>query len=134
MKTILLLDDEPVVMMLLRIILKEYRLIEATTAEQALQLFTDRRRQLDLLLTDLTLPKLSGIQVALVFRSEIPNLPVILTSGYPVSDWSERDSGDLERLGSNSVVIIQKPFHPQALRNAVCEFIGVPPPELARTA
>ena len=134
MKTILLLDDEPVVMMLLRIMLKHYRLIEASTAEQALQLFTDRGRQLDLLLADLTLPKISGIQVALVFRSEIPNLPVILMSGFPLSSWTDREYTDLERLGSNSVTILQKPFTPRALSNAVCELIGVPPPELARTA
>jgi CheY-like chemotaxis protein len=100
LKTILLLDDEPIVMSLLRTVLKQYTLIEATTAEQALRLFIGNGRQLDLLLTDLTLPIASGLQVALLLRSEIPNLPVILISGYSVRNFSEGDYGDLEKLGS----------------------------------
>jgi CheY-like chemotaxis protein len=133
MKTILLLDDEFVVMEFLRHVLQKYALIEASTAEQALRLFNENGRQLDLLLADLSLPKSSGIQVTLLLRSEIPDLPVILTSGYPVSAWSERDSADLERLGSNTVTILQKPFYPEVVSNAVCELIGAPT-EMVRTA
>jgi CheY-like chemotaxis protein len=91
-------------------------------------------RHLDLLLADLKVPKSSGIQLALLLRLEIPNLPVLLTSGYPVSAWSERDCADLERLGSNYVTILQKPFRPQTLSDAVCELIGVPTTEMVRTA
>jgi len=133
MKTILLLDDEAVVLRFLRIILTEYKLIEATTAEQALRVFLGRGGQIDLLLADLTLPTSSGIQVALLLRSEIPDLPVILTSGYSVGDWSDRHLGDLERLGSNSVVILQKPFLAQVLSNAVYNLIGSVT-EVVRTA
>ena len=134
MKTILLLEDESFVMKLLRHMLDRYSLIEATTAAQALQLFTERDRQIDLLVADLTLPTSSGIQVALVLRAGNPGLPVILTSGYPVSDWSARDSEDLESLGGNTVTIIQKPFPGEVLSNAVWELIGEAQSEKARTA
>ena len=134
MKTLLVLDDESSVIKLLRHVLKEYALIEATTAEQALRLFIGHGRQIDLLIADVSLPTSSGIQVALLLRSEIPNLPVILTSGYGISEWSIRDSGDLERLDSSSMAILQKPFQPEVLRNAICELMGVPLPERARTA
>ena len=96
MKTLLLLDDEPAVIKLLRHVLK-YELIEATTAEQALRLFIGRDRQIDLLVADVSLPTSSGIQVALLLRLALPNLPVILASGYPVSAWSDRDFADMER-------------------------------------
>lgn len=132
--TILLLDDECVVMNLLRIVLKQFSLLEATSAEQALQLFAENGRQLDLLIADLALPISSGIQVALLLRSEIPDLPVILTSGYPVRSWCVRDTSDLERLGPTYVTVLQKPFYPHALTKAVFELIRVPPPEMARTA
>ena len=134
MKTLLVLEDEPDLMVLLRHILKQYRLVKAATAKHALRLFEDHDRRIDLLLADVTLPTSSGIQVALLLRSEIPNLPVILTSGYPASVWTERDAADLERLGSSSVAIIQKPFQAQVLPNTIREMIGIVPFEAARTA
>jgi len=133
MKTILVLEDEPTVMKLLRCILAGYNLIEAGSAEEALRLFIRQGRQLDLLLADLILPESSGVQVALMLRSEIPGLPVILTSGYPVSCWSERDCADVERLGSPSVVV-PKPFRAPAISNAVSELIGMPHCEIAMPA
>ena len=134
MKTLLVLEDDSSVMMILRLMLEQYSLIEASTAEQALRLFTDGGRKIDLLVADVTLPTGSGIQVALLLRSEVPDLPVILISGYPVSAWSDRDSADLERLGSRSVAILPRPFQGNALSDAVRELIGTVPSEAVRTA
>src|SRR5260370_6787169 len=134
MKTLLVVEDELDLMELLRHMLRPYSLIEAATAEQALRLFTDHGRRVDLLLADVTLPKGSGIQVTLLLRSEIPDLPVILTSGYPVGAWADRDSADLKRLGSKSVAILQKPFQAQVLPDTVRELIGIEAFEAARTA
>jgi two-component system, cell cycle sensor histidine kinase and response regulator CckA len=134
LKSVLLLEDEFAVMELLKCILKPYNLIEAGTAEDAIRLFTERGRKLELLLADLSLPKSSGVQVALLLRSVIPDLPVILTSGYPVSSWSDRDSADLDRLGADSVKILQKPFQAQALLHTVRELIDAPQAERTRTA
>jgi CheY-like chemotaxis protein len=124
MKTLLVLEDNSSVMTFLRMMLAKYSLLEASTAEQALRLFAASGRQVDLLVADLNLPKSSGIQVALLLRSKSPTLPVILTSGYPVSAWSVRDSADLERLGSRSVSILPKPFQAQELSNAICELLA----------
>jgi CheY-like chemotaxis protein len=74
-KTILVLEDEPLVMKLLWNVLKHYHVIEATTAEQALQIFAHRDSQVDLLVTDVRLPTLSGIQVALRIRLGLPEFP-----------------------------------------------------------
>jgi CheY-like chemotaxis protein len=133
MKTLLVLEDDLSVMMILRLMLEQYSLIEASTAEQALRLFTDGGRKIDLLVADVTLPTSSGIQVALLLRSEVPDLPVILTSGYPMSAWSDRDSADLERLGGNSVAILPKPFQGKALSDEVRELLGTAPSEAAGT-
>jgi DNA-binding response OmpR family regulator len=134
LKTLLVLEDDPSVMMILRLMLEQYSVIEASTAEQALRLFTDVGRRIDLLVADVTLPTSSGIEVALLLRSEAPDLPVILTSGYPVSAWSDRDSADLERLGSRSVAILPKPFQGETLSDAVREMIRTTPSETAGTA
>jgi CheY-like chemotaxis protein len=134
MKTLLVLEDEPSLIKLLRHTLRDYRVIEATTAEEALLLFIDHDYVVDLLVADLTLPTKSGIQVALHLRSKIPDLPVILTSGYPKSSWSDRDSADLRRLGESSVKVLQKPFAGYQLLDAICDLTGWPPLWKARTA
>jgi CheY-like chemotaxis protein len=121
MKMLLVLEDESSLMKLMRHMLKPYRLIEATNADEALMLFIDHDHQVDLLIADVSSPRMSGIQVASLLRTKLPGLPVILTSGSPVSSWSVRDTADLGRLGSRLVTILEKPIQPQALLSAVRE-------------
>jgi len=130
MQTVLVLDDEPIVTEFLRRALKDFHLIDATTAEQAIRLFLAHDRKVDLLVADVALPRSSGIQVALLLRSAIPDLPVILT----VSIWNDGTSTELARLGSNSVAIIEKPYRAEALSKIVRELIGEPRLEEANTA
>ena len=118
---ILVLEDEAPVMRLLRHILKNYQVIEAATAEQALRHFGERQHQVDLLIADVNLPASSGIEVALRARSETPALPVILTSGYPVSGWGPGHAAEFERLGWAGVKVVQKPFLPRAILDAIRE-------------
>src|SRR5664279_1226349 len=139
MKNVLVLEDDPPVLNLLRRTLAEFRLIEAATAEEALLLFIDHDYRIGLLFADLRcarkrLATRSGIQVALLLRSVLPTLPVILTSKWPISGWSVQDSIDLKRLGSTSVAVLQKPFEAPGLLYMVRDVIGVSQPEKARTA
>lgn len=125
MKTLLVIEDDPCVMNFLRCMLTQYNVVEATTAEEALLLFIDRNHQVDLLVADLTLPGMSGIQTALHLRARMPGLPVILTSGYPVNSWSAVDSAGLRMLNSNWLAV-EKPFHAEVLLNAICKLTGTP--------
>lgn len=120
-KTILVLEDEPSLMNLLHRVLGRhgYAILEATSPEEAVRQFNDRGRKIDLLLADVGLPGISGVQVALLLRAELPELRVILTSGYPPNSWSVRDSGFLQRLGSDSVSVLLKPFVPRTLLDRV---------------
>lgn len=128
MKTILVLEDELALLSLLHHVLGRhgYTILEASSAEQAFREFNRSDRQIDLLIADVSLPGISGVQVALVLRLEAPDLRVILTSGYPSSAWSVRDSANLRRLGSESVNVLLKPFASQALLNMIVELIGAP--------
>ena len=67
-KILLVLEDNPSVMMFLRFMLERYSLIETNTAEEAFRFF-DHGRRIDFLIADVTLPTSSGIQVALLLRS-----------------------------------------------------------------
>jgi CheY-like chemotaxis protein len=131
---ILLLEDNPVVLVYMRRLLKEYTVIEAATAEEALRLFDKCGRRVDLLVANLTLPTSSGTEVALALRSELPNLPVIFTSGFPRGSGSLRNSADLGRLGSEFVSIIEKPIQAQVFLNTVSRLLAAFWEEVARTA
>jgi CheY-like chemotaxis protein len=135
-KKILVLEDEPSLMNLLHRVLARngYDILEAARSEEALQQFDANGRQIDLLLTDVCLPGMSGVQVALLFRAELPELRVILTSGYPPSAWSARDAGLLRTLGSDSVSILLKPFVLQTLLKTISGLIEPPPSEVLRKA
>lgn len=126
MHAILLLEDEPCLMVLLRAILRRngYVIWEAANTEDAISRFREAKGQIDLLLADVTLPSVSGIQAAILLRAESPGLSVILTSGYPYASWSARDTADSERLGSDSVIVLQKPFEAQTLLNSVRKLTG----------
>ena len=135
MKTILILEDEPSLMNLLHRVLNRYgyATLQARDAEEALRRFADNGRQIDLLLADVILPKVSGIHVALLLRTELSDLGVILMSGYPSSEWSGRYAADLRRLGSDTVGTLQKPFTPQCLLKTIVDLVGVAPTEALRT-
>jgi CheY-like chemotaxis protein len=127
-KTILLLDDEPSLLKLWRhaLTLNGYVIWEAASAEDAIQRFLDANRRIDLLLADVTLPVSSGILVALLLRAESPGLSVVLTSRHPLTTWKARDAADLDRLGPNSVIVLQKPFKNQTLLNSIRDLTGAP--------
>ena len=129
MKTILILEDEPALMALFRAVLSGYTILEASTAEEALRVFLEHDRKLDLLIADVVLrvgSGISGIHVALLLREANSNLSILLTSGYPRSLWNDPDGADLKRLGSDSVAILQKPFSPATLLRHVYDSIGPP--------
>jgi DNA-binding response OmpR family regulator len=133
-KTIIVLEDEPLLMKLMRNLLDRqgYAVLGAAGAEQALEQFHDSGRRVDLLIADVVLPELSGIEVALRLRSQLPNLPVILTSGYPPNAWNVRDSRRLVQLGVDSVSILLKPFGARVLLNTVRDLTEARPSEVLR--
>ncbi len=133
MKRILVLEDEPALMNLVGRMLSRYAIVEAANPEQAIRRFREHDG-CDLLIADVNLPAISGIQVALLLRAEDPDLPVILASGFPTANWSEQELIDLARLGSHSLSVLQKPFSSAMLRARVAQLIGSPHPDAAHTA
>jgi CheY-like chemotaxis protein len=125
-QTILILEDDPAVMRFFRTILNAYTLLEAANVQEALQNFCAHRGAIGLMIADIILPVGSGIDVALAVRHEIPELPIILTSGYPESIWSESDLRNLNLIGPDFVRILQKPFSPAKLVSLVSDLIQKP--------
>ena len=83
-ETILLVEDEPGVRLFMRVTLERhgYRVIEAVSAEAALAALNGESGPLDLLLTDVVLPGMTGVQLARRLAHDRPALRVVFASGY----------------------------------------------------
>jgi two-component system cell cycle sensor histidine kinase/response regulator CckA len=109
--TILMVDDQPQVLaMLARALRKEgYTVIEASTAGEALSAVSGTNLQLDLLVTDLVMPQISGNELARQLASLDPGLPVLFTSGHADGEMRQRGLLDAKQP------FLQKPYSPEVL-------------------
>jgi PAS domain S-box-containing protein len=118
-ETVLVVEDEPAVQALVsRALTRQgYRVLTASTADQALLAAEASEGAIDLLLSDVVLPGQDGAHVALRLRDMLPNLRVLFMSGY-TKDAIVHD-GRLDE----GVNFIEKPFTPDALCRAVREVL-----------
>ncbi len=119
-ETILLVEDEDKVRDVLRRILegRGYRVLVAGSGTEAIEIAAGSTEPIDLLLTDLTMPGLKGIEIAALLSADRPELRVLYMSGYRSSAVSARKEGPL---------CLQKPFSAGVLARAVRQVIDGPP-------
>ncbi len=111
-ETILLVEDEPMVRKLASLLLEGagYTVLAAEDGEEALSLAQGSLADVDLLLTDVSLPGISGVDVAEDLRGRRADLRVLFMSGY--SDQTIELQG---REGD----LLPKPFTPMSLAERV---------------
>ncbi|HEY4983905.1 MAG TPA: ATP-binding protein [Verrucomicrobiae bacterium] len=115
-ETILLVEDELVLRDMAFVILNDcgYRVLEAATGVEAVEVWNRHRNAIDLLLIDMVMPEgISGIELAERLTSQKPGLRVIFTSGYSVDDMNT----DFIRKGRGD--FLQKPYTRTTLAKAV---------------
>ena len=122
---ILVVDDTPLVLDLVGRILESqcYKVEQASSGPAALALCRSLNGEIDLLLTDITMPGMDGIELAEAITKCYPAVRVMYMSGqFDVTDFH------------GQAIFIPKPFMPQALLEAV-ERILMPPkgPASAKT-
>lgn len=118
-ESILFVDDEPSIVTMSEQILKRlgYQVMALSSSVAALDAFQDKPHDFDLLITDVTMPKLSGTQLIQKVREIRADIPVVLCTGY-----SELVSDDLSsHLGIQEVIMkpILKKEMAQAIRRAL---------------
>ncbi len=120
-ETVLLAEDEADVRELAREFLEAagYNVIQACNGQEALKRAAEYSAQIDLLVTDLVMPGMTGQQLAALLQQERVGLGVIFMSGY-----SEHAAAEAAQAGS-SVRILTKPFNRGALLRAVRHVLGV---------
>ncbi len=112
---ILVVDDEEQVLDVVTNILKGlgYRVTSTTSAHEALLLVMETNCDVDLLITDLTMPLLTGCDLCEQSRKNRPDMPLILNTGYPEQITEEL----LQRAGVDEYFL--KPVTLQALAQVV---------------
>jgi two-component system, cell cycle sensor histidine kinase and response regulator CckA len=120
-ETILLVEDEEPVRTLVRTILQRYgyQVIEAQTGGDALLVSEKHGGAIDLLLTDVIMPHISGPQLAKRLSRLIHK--VLYMSGYT------EDSMVRQGVVDASVALLLKPISPEALARKVREVLDAPP-------
>jgi two-component system cell cycle sensor histidine kinase/response regulator CckA len=91
-EVILVVEDEADVSFFLETMLRShgYHVLCAADAEQAIHLFKERQDEIQLVFSDIGLPKVDGITLGERLRTLKPSLPLILSSGYPTKEFKPR--------------------------------------------
>lgn len=121
MPTILVLEDDVSNLQAICAILTSmgFRVLEATNGKQAIETANKQADPIDLFVSDIGLPDLSGTEVALRILQLQPDLSVLFLSGMPLDYWPEGDQRNLQQLPPDSVEFLEKPFRASALQGKV---------------
>jgi len=116
-ETILLVEDDQALRKLFVTMLEKYgyTVIEAIDGNEALARFNEKRENIDLLITDVVIPKRSGIEVFEEIKRINPKIKAVFLSGYS-KDITEKIS-----IVETGVNFLQKPVSPIALLKKIRE-------------
>ena len=120
MARILIADDEESMRLLVAraIALDGHDTVTAEDGGEALDILTREEGAFDLLLTDIKMPIMDGIALALAAARDFPNLTILLMTGF--ADQRERASG------LNAIIhdVVTKPFSVADIRTAVADALA----------
>ncbi len=116
---ILLVEDENAVRVVLRRFLEKYgyTVLDAAGATEALEIASQQAGAIDLLITDVVMPEISGRELVEKMKSLWPEMKSLYVSGYSTDDVVRH--GVLQ----SQVALLQKPFTPDALATKVREIL-----------
>ena len=117
-RLVLVVDDNLRIRAYIRAILQGAgaQVMEAGDGLEALELFQTWRDTIDLVVTDVQMPRMTGTDLALSIRAASPSIPLIFVSGEP-APWDVHDS-------RGGPFFIGKPFAPEVLLDAAGQFFA----------
>ena len=104
--TVLLVEDEQSMLYVLeKTLLKHgYKVLRATDGDMAVDIYQRHKETIDVVMLDLGLPKMAGLDVLLKIRQEKPDAKVVIASGYLEPDLSS----EIDRAGAK--YFLRKPY------------------------
>jgi two-component system, cell cycle sensor histidine kinase and response regulator CckA len=118
-EVILVVEDEPMILRLITHTLEKvgYQVLTATDGIDALDVVSRTATTIDLLITDVVMPRLGGRELAQRLQQHFPNLTILFMSGYAENALAHQ--GELPP----GLHFIQKPYHPAELAQKVREIL-----------
>jgi PAS domain S-box-containing protein len=118
-ETILVVEDDDLVRQTAVRILREhkYTVHEARTGKEALELCQRHSQDIDLLLSDMVMPKMSGLELSRLVAAAHPNIQVMFMSGYSENGREQIDEAEAD------LVFVRKPLIPSDLARKVREVL-----------
>jgi PAS domain S-box-containing protein len=122
-ETVLVAEDEDGVRELLRKVLTEfgYTVLTARHGRDALMVVGERAERIDLLITDVVMPEMSGRELAETLRDHRPDLKVLFISGYTDDEVLQRG------ISGRDAAFVRKPFTAEELVRRVRELLDGSP-------
>ena len=119
-ETILLVDDEPVLRRTTSELLNNigYRVLEAGDGEEALQMFSAQTNEISLIISDIVMPKMGGVELAEEVRRLDNDMPIIFVTGYD----KERALSVSQGIDCN--LVLNKPFNIEYLSHAIRDMLA----------
>jgi CheY-like chemotaxis protein len=114
---ILVVDDEPLVRNLVRTILEQagYLVLDACNGEEALTILTDYQGKINLLVTDINMPVMDGLELVHRQKSQCPGVKCLIMSG--------KDSSEM-KAASENIPFLSKPFKVSHLLERVTNILS----------
>lgn len=92
-----------------------FKVLAAANGKDALRTFENQLNEIRLVITDLIMPDMGGMELSRILKSKNPSIKIIALSGYPIGLGKE------DMLQAGIVEYIQKPFQGQTLIQSVCK-------------
>jgi PAS domain S-box-containing protein len=118
-ETILLVEDAELVRIFAETVMQEhgYSVLTARNGEEAIDVFKNHQGRIDLMITDLIMPGMNGLQLSEHLKAMRPEMNVLYMSGYT-------DKAILKRLAFQpGMPFLQKPFGPDVLLRKIRELL-----------
>ena len=118
-ETILVVEDDPMVRLLVDSVLENYgyRVLQAESGAQAIEIFEANGRKIDLALLDVIMPKMNGRQVCEALRERSPKLKVLFLTGYTADLIQDRG------ILVDGIDLMLKPAQPDELAGKIREML-----------
>jgi PAS domain S-box-containing protein len=118
--TILLVDDETIVLNVAKAMLEKlgYDVLLSKNGRQAVEMVVQKRDIIDLVILDLSMPGMDGGKTFDQIREIQPNMPVILSSGYPLGEHA------ISILNRGCNGFLQKPFNLSIISHKIRQVLG----------
>ncbi len=116
---ILIIEDEKMILDVSSTFLreKEFNVTEVTSGKEALKIFKERHEDFHLVILDMNIPEISGMELLDEFLKISPNKKIILSTGY------SRDIVDAPKLDMDNIRFLQKPYSLDTLLDTVLEIL-----------